>query len=113
MVKKGLVDTCVRPFAIVLAMTGVSALAANSKAAAQGKVVFDQCKVCHATNTPAQKVGPSLMHLFKHARLKNGQPMNEKNIRLMINNGGNGMPGYQRILSAQEKDELIAYLKTL
>jgi mono/diheme cytochrome c family protein len=113
MVKKGSVDKCVRTLAIVLAMTGASALAAKPNAAAQGKVVFEQCKVCHATNTPAQKVGPSLMHLFKHARLKNGQPMNEKNIRLMINNCGSGMPGYQRILSAEEKDQLIAYLKTL
>lgn len=94
----------------VLALTGGVAFAAN---AAQGKAVFEQCKVCHATNTPSKKVGPSLMHLFRHARLKNGKPMTEKNVRVMINDGGNGMPGYMQILSSEQKDQLIAYLKTL
>ena len=93
----------------MLALTVGPAFASD---ATQGKVVFEQCKVCHATNTLSKKVGPSLMHLFKHARLKNGKPMTEKNIRMMINDGGNGMPGYMQILSAREKDQVIAYLKT-
>jgi cytochrome c len=45
--------------------------------------------------------------------LVNGKPVNEANVREIINQGGNGMPPYNDILSDQEKDNLIAYLKTL
>ncbi len=31
----------------------------------------------------------------------------------MINTGGNGMPSYADLLSEPEKDDVIAYLKTL
>jgi len=39
--------------------------------------------------------------------------MTEANVRARIDEGGNGMPGYKDMLSDQEKDDLIAYLKTL
>lgn len=93
-----------------LAMGGGSAFAGS---ASQGKAVFAQCKVCHATDKPTKKVGPSLMHLFKRAKLVNGKPMSEQNVRAMIERGGNGMPGYKQILSAQQMSDVIAYLKTL
>jgi cytochrome c len=81
--------------------------------AAKGKDVFDQCSVCHNTDTDDVKVGPSLKGLFKHAKLKNGKPVNDANVREMINMGGNGMPSYSDLLSDEEKANVIAYLKTL
>ena len=41
------------------------------------------------------------------------QAVNEANVREMINSGGNGMPAYGDQLSDQEKNDVIAYLKTL
>jgi mono/diheme cytochrome c family protein len=45
--------------------------------------------------------------------MSNGKAPNEANVRNQVNEGGNGMPAYKDILSDQEKDDLIAYLKTL
>jgi cytochrome c len=81
--------------------------------AAKGKAVFDQCAVCHNTDTDEKKVGPSLKGLFKRDKLKNGKPVTVENVKAMINTGGNGMPSYADLLSDQEKNDVIAYLKTL
>ena len=81
--------------------------------AAKGKEIFDQCSVCHNADSEETKVGPGLKGLFKHAKLQNGKPVNEANVREMIDSGGNGMPAFSDQLSAQEKNDLIAYLKTL
>jgi len=99
---------------ILLAAFGVGApYGANATAASAGKAVFGQCQVCHSATTMARKVGPSLKGLFKHARLQNGKAVTDQNVRAMIDQGGNGMPSYADILSAQQKDDVIAYLKTL
>jgi cytochrome c len=92
-------------------------LAAQDKAkpgdAAKGKDVFDQCSVCHNADSEETKVGPGLKGLFKHAKLANGKPVTEANVREKINDGGNGMPAYSDQLSEQDKNDVIAYLKTL
>ena len=98
------------------ALLAVGLMAQDKKKAgdaAKGKDVFDQCSVCHNTDTDDVKVGPSLKGLFKHAKLKNGKPVNDANVREMINMGGNGMPSYSDLLSDEEKANVIAYLKTL
>ena len=81
--------------------------------ATKGKDVFEQCSVCHNTDTDDVKVGPSLKGLFKHDKLKNGSKVTEQSVRAMINMGGNGMPAFADLLSDEEKNDLIAYLKTL
>jgi cytochrome c len=81
--------------------------------AEKGKEVFDQCSVCHNTDSDEVKVGPSLKGLFKHDKLKNGKKVTDDNVREMINMGGNGMPSYSDLLSDEEKTNVIAYLKTL
>lgn len=81
--------------------------------AAKGKEVFDQCSVCHNADSTDTKIGPGLKGLFKHDKLASGKPVNEANVRAQINDGGNGMPAYKDILSDKEKDDVIAYLKTL
>ena len=81
--------------------------------AAKGKEVFEQCAVCHNTDTDERKVGPSLKGLYKHAALKNGKKVTDENVKAMINSGGNGMPSYADLLSEPEKANVIAYLKTL
>jgi mono/diheme cytochrome c family protein len=39
--------------------------------------------------------------------------MNEPDVRAVLESGGNGMPPYRQMLTAAEKDAVVAYLKTL
>ena len=82
--------------------------------AAKGKEVFDQCAVCHNADSAEKKMGPGLKGLFKKGKLEsNGKPANDANVLQKIDEGGNGMPGYKDMLTAPEKANLLAYLKTL
>ncbi|HEY7209161.1 MAG TPA: cytochrome c [Bryobacteraceae bacterium] len=93
---------------------GISAGQSASKGdAAKGKETFEQCAVCHNVDTDEKKMGPSLKGLFKHKTLANGKPVNDENVLAQINNGGNGMPAYNDMLSADEKANVLAYLHTL
>ena len=97
----------------VTALVAGSGSAFAAGTAAKGKEVFDQCSVCHNADSTDKKIGPGLKGLFKKDKLASGKAPTEANIREQINDGGNGMPAYKDILSDQEKDDLIAYLKTL
>lgn len=82
--------------------------------AAQGKVVFEQCTVCHEAASDTRKMGPSLKGLFKKKTFLNGRvPVSEGAVRKRIDTGGEGMPPYEEMLDREEKDNLIAYLKAL
>lgn len=81
--------------------------------AGKGKALFEQCSGCHATDSDDVIVGPSLKGLFKRKTLKNGKPVTEANVIDMISTGGNGMPPFGDSLSAADKSDLVAYLKTL
>lgn len=82
--------------------------------AEKGKALFvQQCVTCHNAASTEKKLGPGLKGLFKMAKLNNGKKPTEENIRAQIDNGGNGMPPYKDMLSDHEKDDLVAYLKTL
>ncbi len=81
--------------------------------AVKGKEVFEQCGVCHNTDTDEKKIGPSLKGLYKHDKLKNGKKVTDETVKAVINAGGNGMPAYADLLSEAEKANVIAYLKTL
>jgi cytochrome c len=99
---------------VCLAIGSLAALAAKGDAA-KGKEVFGQCAVCHNSDSTEQKMGgaPGLKGLFKRDKLKNGKKITDATIREQIDAGGNGMPPYKDLLSDQEKDDLVAYLKTL
>ena len=100
----------------VLALLGAStwAFAGDKKGDAEkGKEVFQPCSVCHNADSTEKKMGPGLKGLFSHEKLNNGKKPTEANVRAKIDEGGNGMPAYKELLSDDEKDDLIAYLKTL
>jgi cytochrome c len=99
-------------FAGAIAFAG-SSLYAQKGDAAKGKEVFDQCSVCHNSDSTEVKMGPGLKGLFKRAKLNSGKPVNEANVLNQINEGGNGMPAYKDILSDDEKANVLAFLKTL
>lgn len=79
--------------------------------ASKGKDVVAQCTGCHSIDTDEKKVGPSLKGLFKRQKLLDGSPATETNIRLVIKRGRGGMPAYGDILSADQVDLLVAFLK--
>lgn len=103
----------IRTILTAAALAGGPTMAYAAGSAEKGKEVFDQCSVCHNADSTDVKIGPGLKGLFKHDKLVNGKPVNEANVRAKIDEGGNGMPSYKDILSNQEKDDVIAYLKTL
>jgi cytochrome c len=103
----------IRTILTVGALAAGPTMAYAAGSADKGKEVFDQCSVCHNADSTEVKIGPGLKGLFKHDKLVNGKPVNEANVRAKIDEGGNGMPSYKDILSNQEKDDVIAYLKTL
>ncbi len=81
---------------------------------AKGKEVFaSNCSVCHNSDSTEVKVGPGLKGLFKHAALNNKKKVTSANVLEVINMGGNGMPSYGDMLTAAEKANVLAFLKTL
>jgi cytochrome c len=81
--------------------------------AEKGKEVFQQCAVCHNADSTEKKMGPGLKGLFSREKMTNGKKPTDENVLEKINEGGNGMPAYKEMLSDDEKDDLMAYLKTL
>lgn len=99
---------------LTLAATSLAVMAAGRAGDAdKGKDVFQQCAVCHNADSTEKKMGPGLKGLFQRDKLTNGKKVTEANVRAKIDDGGNGMPAYKDMLSDTEKDDLIAYLKTL
>jgi cytochrome c len=96
-----------------LAAGSIVTIAAPKGDAAKGKDVFEQCAVCHNADSEEKKMGPGLKGLFKREKMANGKKPTEPNVRTKIDEGGGGMPAYKEMLSDQEKDDLVAYLKTL
>lgn len=96
-----------------MAAGSVTVLMGAKGDATKGKEVFEQCAVCHNADSEEKKMGPGLKGLFKRDKLNDGKAVNEANIRARIDEGGNGMPPYKDVLDDQQKDDLIAYLKTL
>jgi len=87
--------------------------AADKGDAAKGKEVFEQCGVCHNADSEEKKMGPGLTGLFKRDKMTNGKKPTDATVRTKVDEGGNCMPAYKDMLSEEEKDNLIAYLKTL
>ncbi len=71
------------------------------------------CAKCHYAESAEKKIGPGMTGLFRQQKLANGKPATDANIRAVIEDGAEGMPGYSKVLNKQQLDELIVYLKTL
>lgn len=97
----------------VLATASKVVMSAGKGDPAKGKEVFEQCAVCHNADSDDKKMGPGLKGLFKKDKMTNGKKPTEAAVRQRVDEGGQGMPAYKDMLSDQEKDDLIAYLKSL
>jgi cytochrome c2 len=81
--------------------------------AEKGKEVFEQCSVCHNADSTEKKMGPGLKGLFSREKMADGKKPTEANVRTKVDEGGKGMPAYKDMLTDEEKDNLVAYLKTI
>ena len=98
---------------LTLAAGSIGMRAADKGDAAKGKAVFEQCAVCHNADSDEKKMGPGLKGLYKKDKMTNGKKPTDATVRARVDEGGGGMPAYKDMLSDEEKDDLLAYLKTL
>jgi len=104
---------------LFISVLGLTAVAAVSLAwalkgdPAQGKVIFEQCQICHDGSTVETKIGPGLKGLFKKEKMPSGKKTSNANVMEKINQGGKQMPPHMNVLTDHEKENLLAYLMTL
>ena len=99
-------------FALTLAAPFAFAGEGDGDATA-GKELFDtKCIVCHNTDNADKKIGPGLAGI-KDGKLPSGKDTTYQNVLDNLNAGGGGMPAFEKLLSEEEKDDVIAYVLTL
>jgi mono/diheme cytochrome c family protein len=83
--------------------------------AEKGNELFDeQCASCHFAYSADRKTGPGLKLLFAKEKLEsNGKPVTDSNVLDLLDKGAKGMPAFKEAFSADDKSDLLAYLKTL
>lgn len=81
--------------------------------AAEGQELFDvKCSICHNADNKEKKIGPGLQGI-KDGKLPSGKDATAENILKNINEGGGGMPAFEKLLSDEEKEHIVAYVLTL
>ncbi|HZW80091.1 MAG TPA: cytochrome c [Candidatus Deferrimicrobiaceae bacterium] len=89
-------------------------LGLNPQQAAGRKIYDDHCDRCHRPYSTKGKKGPGLKGLFQNKYLpQTGLPANDDRVTDIIRNGRPDMPGYSQVMSAQDIQDLLAYLHTL
>ena len=75
-----------------------------------GQEVFTQrCYACHSVIQDQVRFGPSLYHVLKtpHPRKTPAE------VRTLLKEGKGKMPSFKEILTPEDTDNLLAYLRTL
>jgi mono/diheme cytochrome c family protein len=89
-------------------------LGLNPQQAAGRKIYDNHCDRCHRPYSTKGKKGPGLKGLFQNKYLpQTGLPANDDRVADIIRNGRPDMPGYGQVMSAQDIQDLLAYLHTL
>jgi mono/diheme cytochrome c family protein len=100
--------------ALSVALVGIPAFAAAGDGdAAAGKEIFDtKCGICHNADSKEKKIGPGLQGV-KDGKLPSGKDATYDNLLQNLNEGGGGMPAFEKLITDEEKDNVIAYVMTL
>jgi mono/diheme cytochrome c family protein len=89
-------------------------LGLNPQQAAGRKIYDNYCDRCHRPYSTKGKKGPGLKGVFQHQYLpQTGLPANDDRVIDIIRNGRPDMPGYSQVMSAQDMQDLLAYMHTL
>ena len=80
-----------------------------------GRKLYDNyCDRCHRPYSTKGKKGPGLKGMFQHPYLPvSGLPANDERVSEIVRLGRKEMPGYSQTLSAQDLQDLLAYMHTL
>jgi mono/diheme cytochrome c family protein len=80
-----------------------------------GRRIYDaDCDRCHEPYSTHGKKGPGLKGVFQNKYLPlSGLPANDERVADIIRLGRHEMPGYSQTLSAQDIQDLLAYMHTL
>lgn len=113
------------PLAVCLALAGFAGcdverrksdaeLGLNPQQATGRKIYDNYCDRCHRPDSTKGKKGPGLKGVFQHPYLpQTGLPANDDRVTDIIRNGRPDMPGYSQVMSAQDMQDLLAYMHTL
>lgn len=87
----------------------------SAQAVARGKDVFQKkCAVCHYATSDAKKIGPGLQGLNKRGTFSiNGNKVTDESVKTWIENGSSLMPPFKEVLTAEELQDLVRYVRTL
>jgi mono/diheme cytochrome c family protein len=106
-------NMALRATALWVTMAAAAAAAGRGDPAAGRQLFQKQCAVCHYADSQKKKMAPGLKGLFQKSRMENGRKPTDANARARIDAGGNGMPEYRNMIGPAQKDDVVAYLKTL
>jgi cytochrome c len=118
---------------VTVASVAVIALSASAARAAgdvkAGEKVFKKCAVCHDTREGKHKIGPSLHgvagtkagsakgYKYSPATMKSGVTWTDENLQKYLEKPNSFIKGsrmaFAGLKSKKERDDVIAYLKTL
>jgi mono/diheme cytochrome c family protein len=91
-----------------------SELGLNAQQAAGRRTYDAECDRCHQPYSTHGRKGPGLKGIFQQKYLSlSGLPANDERVTDIIRLGRNEMPGFSQKLSAQDIQDLLAYLHTL
>jgi mono/diheme cytochrome c family protein len=89
-------------------------LGLNVQQSAGRKIYDSHCDRCHEPYSTRGKKGPGLKGVFQNKYLPiSGLPANDERVSEIIRMGRKEMPGYSQTLSAQDIQDLLAYMHTL
>jgi mono/diheme cytochrome c family protein len=89
-------------------------LGLNPQQAAGRKIYDNDCDRCHRPYSTKGRKGPGLKGIFQHQYLPlSGLPANDDRVGEIIRYGRHEMPGFSQTLSAQDMQDLLAYMHTL
>jgi mono/diheme cytochrome c family protein len=89
-------------------------LGLNTQQAAGRRIYDAECDRCHQPYSTHGRKGPGLKGIFQQKYLSlSGLPANDERVTDIIRLGRNEMPGFGQKLSAQDMQDLLAYLHTL
>lgn len=89
-------------------------LGLNAQQSAGRKLYDEYCDRCHNPYSTRGRQGPGLKGVFKKQYLAvSGIPANDARVGEIIRIGRGKMEGFSNVLTQQQLDDLLAYMRTL
>lgn len=98
----------------IASVTGCRSKAALTPQQAEGKRLYEVgCAHCHEQNDLGlKKVPPDLHGLFDQAKLPDGEPATDAEVKQVLMNGRGMMPSFAYQMTQEQMAAVVAYLHT-